>query len=178
MFPCRINLLKLLLLFLIYNPTLSKQHNQEQLSVKSSSSSSIKTGGYISVVSNIFFLSDEEQSVFPMNTVGFPTGINFSLSERVAFSVEFVPTIDFSDGPKVKAFLFHPGVIYNLDKNHGIAGRIAFESNGQIGFTPVFGKTIHRFSNSNLSVSVPFPIRFGNDLPTNVSMGLQIGWGF
>lgn len=45
--------------------------------------------------------------------VGFPVGINFLQSDKIAYSIEFVPAISVNDSTSsVTGLLFHPGVIY------------------------------------------------------------------
>ncbi|WP_121198109.1 hypothetical protein [Mucilaginibacter gracilis] len=63
---------------------------------------------------------------------------------------------------------------------HGFTfiGRMAFETNGRFGVTPVFNKVLKKGKDANLFVSVRFPFRFGNDQQTAVGTGLQLGVSF
>jgi hypothetical protein len=63
---------------------------------------------------------------------------------------------------------------------HGFTfiGRMAFETNGRFGVTPVFNKVIKKGKDASLFVSLPIPVRFGNDLPGSIGAGLQVGVAF
>ncbi|MFD2934694.1 hypothetical protein [Spirosoma flavum] len=43
---------------------------------------------------------------------------------------------------RVANVLFHPGVLINLGHDFTFAGRLAFETSGQYGLTPVFNKIV------------------------------------
>ncbi|MGY6558011.1 MAG: hypothetical protein ACXIT9_01885 [Nitritalea sp.] len=142
-----------------------------------------RIGAFFSLVTNLYQTpfspsTEAEASLLPLRAMGFPTGVNFWLNDQLAFSIEVVPTLSWEERLRVSQFLFHPGIIWNLGKNMSVATRMAFESNGQLGVTPVIGKKIKDFGHSNLSLAIPFPLRFGNDLPSNWAIGLQVGWGF
>jgi len=55
---------------------------------------------------------------------------------------------------------------------------MAFETNGRFGVTPVFNQVIKKGKDASFFVSVPFPVRFGNDMPPSLSTGLQLGVSF
>lgn len=111
--------------------------------------------------------------------VAMPIGINLWKSEKIGFSFEIVPTIK-SDSQisKVSNILIHPGVLVRLKKGFTFAGRIAFETSGRYGFTPIIAKVIKKYKDHNYYVSMPFPVRFGNNQETTVSAGFQVGIGF
>lgn len=112
-------------------------------------------------------------------TIIFPIGLNLMKSERFGFSFELSPAIKSdSNGTKVTSVLFHPGAVFKLNKGFGMAGRLAFETNGRFGFTPVLNKVIAKKAAHNYWLAVPFPVRFGNNQPTSIGMGLQFGVGF
>ena len=107
-------------------------------------------------------------------TMGFPTGINIWKSAKVGFSFEVVPSITAANGTsKMDNLLFHPGILLSMKNGFGFAGRIAFETAGRYGFTTVFGKTVKQNKNSNFFMAVPFPVRFGNNQPASLTIGLQ-----
>jgi len=75
--------------------------------------------------------------------VGFPTGVNFVQSERIAFSIELVPSIEVVDNnSRMSGLLFHPGVIYRNIGGFNFLTRLAFNTNGRFGFTLVANKPI------------------------------------
>lgn len=111
--------------------------------------------------------------------VGFPVAINIWKSPKMAFSFEVVPYIKSINGSSsMSNFLFHPGVLVPLGKGFGFTGRAAFETSGRYGFTPGIFKTIKKGKDVSCFVAVPLPVRFGNDLPTSVSLAFLIGIGF
>ncbi len=80
--------------------------------------------------------------------------------------------------PKVSSVLFHPGAMFRFKHGFTFIGRMAFETNGRFGLTPVFNQVIKKGKDASFFVSVPFPVRFGNDQPASVSTGLQLGVSF
>ncbi|WP_291906493.1 hypothetical protein [Chitinophaga sp. CB10] len=112
-------------------------------------------------------------------TGGLPTGINIWKSHRIGFSFEVVPTITASGGAsKMSNFLFHPGLLVSLGKGFTLANRLAFETSGRYGFTPVLNKAVFKRKDHGYFVAVPFPARFGNNIAATVGVGLQVGVTF
>jgi hypothetical protein len=111
--------------------------------------------------------------------VGVPIGINIWKNKKIGFSFEIVPTIK-SDKEisKVNNILIHPGVLIRLKHEFTFAGRIAFETSGRYGFTPILSKAIGIHNDYNYYVSVPVPVRFGNDKDASVTVGFQFGIAF
>jgi len=140
-----------------------------------------KITGYFSVMHPIGTLSSEETAVNFRDyySVNFPTGINIWKSAKIGFSFEIAPNIKTDDGiSKVNSVLFHPGVLVSLGHGYTFAGRLAFETSGRFGVTPVITKTAIKNTNSSFYVSLPFPIRFGNDHPATFTSGIQLGIAF
>lgn len=140
-----------------------------------------KITGYFSVMHPIATLSSEETTVNFRDyyVVNFPTGINIWKSPKIGFSFEIAPSIKTDEGiSKVNSVLFHPGVLVALGNGYSFAGRVAFETSGRFGVTPVISKTIIKNTNSSFYVSLPFPIRLGNDHPATFTSGLQLGIAF
>ena len=109
----------------------------------------------------------------------FPSGINIWKSSKIGFSLEFAPGIKAEKGvSKMNNFLFHPGVLVALGKGFTFAGRVAFETSGRYGFTPVISKTVIKKKTHGYYISMPLPVRFGNDHPTSFTAGLQLGVSF
>lgn len=140
-----------------------------------------KITGYFSVLHPIVTFSSEETTVNFRDyyVVAFPTGINIWKSSKIGFSLEIAPSIKTDDGvSKVNSVLFHPGVLVALGHGFTFAGRAAFETNGRFGVTPVITKTVIKNTNSSYYVSVPIPVRFGNDHPATFTSGIQLGIAF
>lgn len=79
---------------------------------------------------------------------------------------------------KVNNVLFHPGVLLGLGKGYTLASRLAFETAGRYGVTPVLNKVIKRTPNTSYFLAIPVPVRFGNDRPTSITIGFQFGVAF
>lgn len=93
--------------------------------------------------------------------------------------MEFVPFIRAADGTsRMNNFLFHPGALFALGKGYTLATRAAFETSGRYGFTPVINKVVKRNKGSSYYVAIPVPVRFGNDLPSTISIAFQFGVAF
>ena len=111
--------------------------------------------------------------------VGFPTGINLWKTSNIGFSVEMVPFVRADKaGSRMSNFLFHPGVLVSLGHGYTFAGRLAFETSGRYGVTPVLNKVVRKNKNSTYFVAVPIPVRFGNTRPTTLTVGFQFGIAF
>lgn len=140
-----------------------------------------KITGYFSVMHPIVTFSSAETTVNFRDyyVVVFPTGINIWKNSKIGFSLEIAPSVKTDDGiSKVNSVLFHPGVLVALGHGFTFAGRAAFETNGRFGVTPVITKTVIKNLNSSYYVSVPFPVRFGNDHPATFTAGIQLGIAF
>lgn len=108
--------------------------------------------------------------------VGFPIGLNLWKTKQLGFSVEMVPVVRAQNGTsRVANVIFHPGVLINLGHDFTFAGRIAFETSGRYGVTPVFNKIVKKGATNSYFVAIPLPIRFGTDHPASFTAGLQFG---
>ncbi|MEN9909528.1 MAG: hypothetical protein RLZZ540_2677 [Bacteroidota bacterium] len=140
-----------------------------------------KITGYFGILHPLVSINRDETTVNFRDyyAVGFPTGINIWKSEKIGFSFEIVPSIKDDQGvSKVNNLLIHPGVLVALGHGYTFAGRVAFETSGRYGVTPVFNKTIKKNTNSSYFVAVPLPVRFGNDHPASFTLGFQFGIAF
>ena len=140
-----------------------------------------KITGYVSVMHPIVTVNkDHTTTNFDgYYQVVFPVGINIWKSSRIGFSIELAPGIRAENGTsKVNNLLIHPGVLVALGDGFVFAGRVAFETSGRYGITPVVSKVVKKNKNSALYIATPLPIRFGNDLPTSFTAGFQIGLSF
>ncbi|TLV04004.1 hypothetical protein FEN17_00355 [Dyadobacter luticola] len=108
--------------------------------------------------------------------VGFPIGLNLWKTKKLGFSVEIIPVIRAQHGDsRVANVVFHPGVLVNLGHDFTFAGRIAFETSGRYGVTPVFNKIVKKGATNSYFVAIPLPVRFGNNHPVSFTAGLQFG---
>lgn len=140
-----------------------------------------KITGYFGILHPIVTVSKDQTNVNFRDyyTVGFPTGINIWKNEKIGFSFEIVPNIKSDEQvSKVTNIVFHPGVLVALGSGYTFAGRVAFESGGRYGVTPVFNKTIIKSKNCSYFAAVPLPLRFGNDNPASFTVGFQFGIAF
>lgn len=137
-----------------------------------------RMAGYLGVLHPLvtFTKNGGEANFDRYYVVGFPIGLNLWKTEKIGFSVEIVPVIRAENGTsRVANVLFHPGVLLNLGHDFTLAGRLAFETSGRYGLTPVLNKIVKRTKTNGYFVAVPIPFRFGNNQPTSVTIGLQAG---
>ncbi|MGN6416915.1 MAG: hypothetical protein ACTHMC_05470 [Pseudobacter sp.] len=138
-----------------------------------------KITGYVGILHPVVTFADGDKPHYNFDgsyVVGMPTGINIWKSSALGFSMEFVPLIRAANGTsRMNNFLFHPGALFGLGKGYTLAARAAFETSGRYGFTPVLNKIVKKNKGSSLFVAVPVPVRFGNDLPSSLTVGFQFG---
>ncbi|MFP5041863.1 hypothetical protein [Parasediminibacterium sp. JCM 36343] len=108
--------------------------------------------------------------------VGFPTGINVWKTKKIGYSLEMIPYVK-SDKTisKMSNLLIHPGVLVSLGDGFTFIGRAAFETSGRYGLTPIINKTIIKANNCSYYLSLPMPVRFGNNQPTSLTLAVQFG---
>jgi len=111
--------------------------------------------------------------------VGNPWGINIWKNKKFGFTFEFTPTIKFTNsGSKMTNFLFHPGVLYRIGHEFTLIGRVAYETSGRYGFTPILNKVVYRSKANTIFIAALLPIRFGNALAPSYTAAFQFGLGF
>jgi hypothetical protein len=140
-----------------------------------------KVAAYFSVVHPIVTLSSNlpAYNFDHSYTVGFPMGINLIKSDKLAYSIEIVPTINSSKGVTKESNLsIQPGLIFRYPKGFNFLTRLAFETSGRYGTVFVFNKVFYKTKMNSYWVSVPIPARFGNNIPASVGIGLQFGVSF
>jgi len=112
-------------------------------------------------------------------TVGFPIGINIIKSDKLAYSIEIVPTINSAKGVTKESNLsIQPGLIFRYPNGFNFLTRLAFETGGRYGTNLVFNKVLYKTKMNSYWVSVPIPARFGNNNPASLGIGLQFGVTF
>jgi hypothetical protein len=138
-----------------------------------------KVVGYLSFIVPIVTLT-KDATTYNFNgttSIGFPVGINVLYSDKFGFSYEFTPTIkSTASTSKMSNLLFDPGTMFRFQHGFTIISRLAFETSGRYGFTPVFNKVYARSKYVNYFVAGSLPVRFGNaEVP---SLGLNVQFGF
>jgi hypothetical protein len=68
--------------------------------------------------------------------------------------------------------------MFRFKHNFTIISRLAFETSGRFGVTPVFNKVIARSKSINYFVAGSVPFRMGNAKPVTVGASLQLGISF
>jgi hypothetical protein len=137
--------------------------------------------GYFSIVQPLTTLSNGSftSNFGNVYMIGFPFGINILKSDSFGVSFEVAPTVRTEKNiSKVSTVLFHPGAMFRFKHGFTFIGRMAFETSGRYGVTPVFNQVIKKGKDASLFISVPFPVRFGNGQPTSIGSGLQLGVSF
>ena len=112
-------------------------------------------------------------------SIGFPVGVNVLYSDKFGFSYEFTPTIkSTSSTSKTSNLLFDPGTMFRFQHGFTIITRLAFETEGRYGFTPVFNQVYARSKDVNYFVALSLPARFGDSEVPSIGLNLQIGFTF
>jgi hypothetical protein len=140
-----------------------------------------KTVGYLSFIIPVVTVDkNTTTSNFSGTTsIGFPTGINVLYSSRFGFSYEVTPTIKGVNGDtKMSNLLFDPGPMFRFKHGFTIISRLAFETSGRYGFTPVFNQVIVRTKDINYFVALSLPARFGNYETSSLGLNVQFGFIF
>lgn len=137
--------------------------------------------GYVGLVAPIYTFSKDGNTLNGENNfvIGNPWGINLWKSKKFGFSFEFTPflKIDNKDS-KVSNIMFHPGVLYRLGHEFTLIGRVAYETSGRYGFTPIINKVLVRTPTNTFFVAGLLPVRFGNSHSPSVAIAVQFGIGF
>jgi hypothetical protein len=141
-----------------------------------------KVVGYLSFIVPIVTIDENSTTAnFSKGTfsIGFPIGINVLYSDKFGFSYEFTPTIKSTGGTsKMSNLLFDPGTMFRFEHGFTIITRLAFETSGRYGFTPVFNKVYLHTKDVNYFVALSTPARFGNSLPASIGLNVQFGFIF
>jgi hypothetical protein len=117
-------------------------------------------------------------------TIGFPVGLNVYYSPSFGFSYEITPSVQWqtptgkAGTSKTSNLLFDPGPMFRFQHGFNIITRLAFETQGRYGFTPVFNKVYARTQAMDYWFSLSLPARFGNNEPSSLGLNLQIGFTF
>ncbi len=155
-------------------------------SIQSSPPVSKNVVGYVSFIIpavNFFYKQSGSNADFTNGTtkIGFPVGINVFYNEKFGFSYEITPTIKVSGNTsKMSNLVFDPGTMFRFKHGFMIITRLAFETSGRYGFTPVFNKVIMRTKDVIYAISLSLPVRFGEDngITTPASVGGNVQFIF
>jgi hypothetical protein len=134
--------------------------------------------GFFAVLAPIGTFSDNGFTAnFSKSTAfGLPFGLNLLKSDHLGFSMEMVPFMLSQNGStKMNYMLFHPGVMFRFPNGFTIIPRLAFQTDGRYGVTPVFSKIIANKKDYQLYMSLSEPARYGNNLPQSYTTALQFG---
>jgi hypothetical protein len=159
-------------------------HAQSKTAISSQVYPQVK--GYLSFIIPMLTINKNETTTEfeKATTIGFPVGINVYYSDKFAFSLEITPSVQWthpSNGPatsKTNNLLFDPGPMFRFKHGFNIITRLAFETQGRYGFTPVFNKVYLQTKAVNYFAALSVPARFGNSQPASVGLNLQIGFTF
>jgi hypothetical protein len=143
-----------------------------------------KTVGYMSFILPIVTINKDKvtndfSSFRNGFAIGFPVGVNVLYSSKFGFSFEITPTIQTGSGSsKTSKILIDPGPMFRFGHGFTIITRLAFETSGRYGFTPVFNKIIARTKAVNYFMAASLPCRFGNSELPSIGGSLQFGFIF
>lgn len=125
----------------------------------------------IGTISNNGFTANFSKST----SFGLPFGLNLLKSDHLGFSLEMVPFMHSQNGStKMNYMLFHPGVMFRFDNGFRFIPRLAFQTDGRYGFTPVFSKIIIKQKDYQVYISLSEAARFGNSLPDSFTTAFQL----
>jgi hypothetical protein len=140
-----------------------------------------KVVGYLSFIVPIVTINNQA-TTYNFNgttSIGFPVGVNVLYSDKFGFSYEFTPTVKSGGGTsKMSNLLFDPGTMFRFQYGFTIITRLAFETAGRYGFTPVFNQVYARSRDVNYFIAFSTPVRFGNNLPASIGLNVQFGFTF
>ncbi len=137
-----------------------------------------KMVGYMSFILPIVKMNRNETTVNFSNSfsIGIPVGINILYSDKFGFSYEITPTIKSERRTdKMSSLLFAPGLIFRFKKGFAFVQRLAFETSGRYGITPLITKVITGGKNVNYFISASVPLRVGNNELPSMGGNLQFG---
>ncbi|MES2375751.1 MAG: hypothetical protein V4553_04200 [Bacteroidota bacterium] len=140
-----------------------------------------KMVGYFSTLLPVASLSSGKltSNYTGVYTQNFPFGLNLFKSDLFGVSFEIAPTTRVENHiAKISSISFNPGAVFRLKNDFAIIQRVAFETSGRFGVTTIFNKIVLKGKDASLFLAVPFATRTGNNLPTALTTGLQVGLFF
>jgi hypothetical protein len=137
--------------------------------------------GYVGIVHPLYTWSDDGNvsNFKDYYLFGNPWGINIWKSSKFGFTFEFTPFIKTDRKlSKVSNVLFHPGFLYRLGHYFTLIGRVAYETSGRYGFTPILNKVLIRNKQTTVFAALLLPARYGNQHRPAYTVAFQFGVGF
>lgn len=112
--------------------------------------------------------------------MGFPFGLILATkSGRYGYIVELVPILSFTGGSsRMDNLVANSGIQFHIPGGWNFNALASFETSGRFGVTPVISKTLRVGEYSTWFVTMPVPIRVGNDRPASLEFALQLGFAF
>jgi hypothetical protein len=169
-----------LVLCLFFKNSFAQQENSTA-TITTTSSAYPRVVGFFALLVPVGTFNDKGFTAnFSKNSVfGLPFGLNLLKSDHLGFSIEMVPfMLSQSGSTKMNYMLFHPGVMFRFPNGFTFIPRLAFQTDGRYGFTPVFSKIISTQKDYQLYLSLSEPVRYGNNLPGSFTTALQFGITF
>ena len=143
-----------------------------------------RLGGHFGAVFPLVtYAGGETTTIGDQFKIGFPMGITVKTSDKWAFDLELVPTLDPHEGEAISVPLtVHPGILRSLGNSWTGGLRMAFDIGGASwGFTPLLNKGFP-MGGHNYFVEFVVPIRFQEDSVgdshTAITFGVHLGIGF
>ena len=140
-----------------------------------------RLGGHFGVVFPLVTRADGSTTGIGDNfKIGFPTGITIRKSDRFAYDLELVPTLDpRGDAPIDGGLTIHPGVLLGLGNTWTAGLRMAFDVGASSwGFTPLLNKGFRNLYFVELVVPVRFQDDDLGDTHGAITLGVHLGVGF
>lgn len=137
--------------------------------------------GFFAVLAPIGTLSNSKftTNFSKTSAIAFPFGFHLLKSDHIGYSMELVPFMLSQNGStKMNYMLFHPGVMFRFKNGFTLTPRLAFQTDGRYGFTPVFTKVLISKKDYQFYLSISEPVRFGNYLPSSFTTAMQFGIAF
>ena len=142
-------------------------------------------GGHVGVVFPLVTRSDGQTTTLADGfSFGLPAGVTVKGPGRLAFDMEFVPSVQ--NSPRSVTLTVHPGFVESVGHGFGVGVRAAFVVNSsEIGFTPLVNKSWPIKKGGLFKayfVEADLPVRFnrppaGPDT-TPVTFAMHFGLGF
>jgi hypothetical protein len=150
----------------------------------SGASAQDRLGGHVGFVLPLVTHAGGQTTTLGDNySMGFPMGITVKGSGRLAFDMEFVPSVQ--NSPRQVSLTVHPGLVAGVGHGFSVGMRAAFDINSsQLGFTPLVNKSwpIENGFFKAYFVEAVVPVRFnrpaGGPNTNPVTFGLHFGLGF
>lgn len=141
---------------------------------------------HLGIVQPILSVNQGDAHYFYENefyAIGFPIGLTCRMSESVKFDLEFVPFVKPNadlNKPFEINFLFHPGFLFPLSGGWTFGTRLAFETVGAFGLSPLLNKSFGLGGDRVFFIELVAPARWGPQKNNSYTQALavHVGLGF